>query len=318
MLPQRVDAVNFIRAETDRYFDDLVARSGGVNRWHHTREPAPIDKQAVVRMNRDTLYSSAILDVSQGATLRMPDASSRYQTAMVVDEDHYIDHVFDTPGEHRLEASMFPTSHVAVAVRTLVDPADPEDLAEVVALQDQLRIDAGSANAPSHAPWDTDSLDATRALLMKLAEGLTAFDGAFGSRSETDPILHLLGTAAGWGGLPTKQATYIGVSPNLPVGHHVLKVPGDVPVRGFWSVSVYNIDGYFEPNEMGRYSVNSVTAVRDPDGGVTINLGGDASLPNTIPLPEGWNYTIRLYQPEPEILDKTWSFPTLSEPAQAT
>ena len=318
MLPQRVDAVNFIRAETDRYFDDLIARSGGVNRWHHTREPAPIDKQVVVRMNRDTLYSSAILDVSQGATVSMPDASGRYQTAMVVDEDHYIDHVFDSPGEHRLEALMFPTSHVALAVRTLVDPADPADLAEVVTLQDQLRIDARSTNAPSHPPWDTDSLDGTRALLMKLAEGLNVFDGAFGSRSETDPILHLLGTAAGWGGLPSEQATYIGVSPNLPVGHHVLKVPGDVPVRGFWSVSVYNSDGYFEPNEAGRYSVNSVTAARDRDGGVTINLGGDASLPNAIPLPEGWNYTVRLYQPEPAILDKTWSFPTLSDPDQAT
>jgi len=107
MPPQRVDAVNFIRAESDRYFDDLVARSGGVNRWRHAREPAPIDKQAVVRMNRDTLYSDAILDVSQGATISMPDAAGRYQTAMVVDEDHYIDHVFDSPGEHRLEASMF-------------------------------------------------------------------------------------------------------------------------------------------------------------------------------------------------------------------
>lgn len=208
MPPQRVDAVNFIRAESDRYFDDLVARSGGVNRWHHTREPAPIDKQAVVRMNRDTLYSSAILDVSQGATISMPNASGRYQTAMVVDEDHYIDHVFDSPGEHRLQASMFPTSHVALAVRTLVDPAEPADLAEVAALQDQLRIDAGSAEPLSHEAWDTDSLDRTRALLMKLAEGLTAFDGAFGSRAETDPILHLLGPLpAGAGCRPTRPPT---------------------------------------------------------------------------------------------------------------
>lgn len=318
MPPQRVDAVNFIRAETDRYFDDLVARSGGVNRWHHTREPAPIDEQLVVRLNRDTLYSSAILDVSDGATVSLPEASGRYQTAMVVDEYHYIDHVFDRPGEYHLEAAMFPTSHVALAVRTLVDPADPADLAEVVALQDQLRVETGSANSPSHPEWDTDSLDGTRALLLRLAEGLTTFDGAFGSRSETDPILHLLGTAAGWGGLPTQQATYLGVTPNLPVGHYVLKVPRDVPVRGFWSVSVYNRDGYFEPNDLGRYSVNSVTAVRDPDGGVTINLGGDGSLPNAIPLPEGWNYTVRLYQPKPEILDKIWSFPTLTEPDHAT
>ena len=316
MPPQRVDVISFTRAETDRYFDDLIVRSAGVNRWYHTREPAPVDMQAVVRMNRDTLYSSAIVDVSQGATLTMPQTSGRYQTAMVVDQDHYIGHVFDSPGECRLEAAMFPTSHVALAVRTLVDPADPADLADVAALQDQLRIEAHSAEVPSHPAWDTDSLDETRALLMKLAAGVNAFDGAFGSRRETDPILHLLGTAAGWGGLPTRQATYIGVSPELPVGHYVLQVPRDVPVRGFWSVSVYNSEGYFEPNEAGRYSVNSVTAVRDPDGGVTINLGGDASLPNAIPLPEGWNYTVRLYQPEPEILDKTWSFPTLSQPHQ--
>lgn len=147
---------------------------------------------------------------------------------------------------------------------------------------------------------------------MKLAEGLTTFDGAFGSRAETDPILHLLGAAAGWGGLPSKQATYLGVTPNLPVGHYVLKVPADVPVRGFWSVTVYNAEGYFEPNDVDRYSVNSVTADRDPDGGVTINLGGDPSLPNMVPLPEGWNYTVRLYQPEQSILDKSWSFPALS------
>ena len=148
MPPQRVDAVNFIRAESDRYFDDLVARSGGVNRWHHTREPAPIDKQAVVRMNRDTLYSSAILDVSQGATISMPNASGRYQTAMVVDEDHYIDHVFDSPGEHRLQASMFPTSHVALAVRTLVDPAEPADLAEVARIAGPTANRCGKRGAP--------------------------------------------------------------------------------------------------------------------------------------------------------------------------
>ncbi len=52
-----------------------------------------------------------------------------------------------------------------------------------------------------------------------------------GHAGKSDPILHLIGTAAGWGGLPTKQATYIGVSPKLPVGHPVLKVPRDVPVR---------------------------------------------------------------------------------------
>jgi hypothetical protein len=84
--------------------------------------------------------------------------------------------------------------------------------------------------------------------VLELARGLTSFRGAFGSRQQTDPIAHLLGTAAGWGGLPNDQALYLGVEPGLPARHYRLKV-GAVPVRGFWSVSVYNRDGYFQENE---------------------------------------------------------------------
>jgi hypothetical protein len=307
-----VHAANFVRAESDRYFDDFVRRAGGVNRWHHTREPAPVDEQPVVRMNRDTLYSFAVVDLRAGATLTLPEAAGRYQTAMVVDQGHHVEHVFDSPGRYTLRPDDVPTSHAAIGVRTLVDPADPADVAAVAALQDGLRIEAGAADPPEHPEWDAASLDATRALLMQLAMGLPDTAGAFGSRAATDPVKHLLGTAAGWGGLPSEQATYIGVDPGVGVGHYVLKVPPDVPVRGFWSVSVYNADGYFEPNDAGRYSVNSVTAVRDEDGGATINLGGEPALPNAITLPEGWNYTVRLYRPGPEILDGTWTFPSIA------
>jgi hypothetical protein len=95
------------------------------------------------------------------------------------------------------------------------------------------------------------------------------------------------------------------------VGHYTLTV-GRVPARPFWSVSVYNRDGYFEKNDLGRYSVNSITASRDPDGQVTINFGGDPSLPNQIPIMDGRHYTIRIYQPEPGVLDGSWTFPTIS------
>jgi hypothetical protein len=43
----------------------------------------PLDKQAVIRMNRDTLYSAAIVDISKGATLTIPDAGNRYLSVMV-------------------------------------------------------------------------------------------------------------------------------------------------------------------------------------------------------------------------------------------
>ena len=119
---------------------------------------------------------------------------------------------------------------------------------------------------------------------------------------------HLVGTAVGWGGLPETEAVYDLAAMGLPDGHYTISV-GDVPVDGFWSLSVYDAKGFFAANDENRYSVNSVTAHRDADGGVTINLGGDPSLPNHIPLPDGWNATVRLYRPRPEIVDGTWRFP---------
>jgi hypothetical protein len=33
--------------------------------------------------------------------------------------------------------------------------------------------------------------------------------------------------------------------------------------------------------------------------------------PNCLPIMDGWNYIVRLYRPRSEILDGTWSFPTI-------
>ena len=99
--------------------------------------------------------------------------------------------------------------------------------------------------------------------------------------------------------------------PNLPVGEYELTVADDVPVDGFWSISVYNAEGFFEPNEQGAYSVNNITAARNDDGSVTVRFGGSGD--NSLPVTEGWNYLVRLYRPRPEILTGAWNFPTLAQ-----
>ena len=162
MPPVVVNVDNFVRAETDRMFAAMLAEAGGVNQWLHYRAPTPVDKQTVIRMNRDTLYSAAVVD------------------------------------------------------------------------------------------------------------------------------------------------------PRLPSGEYQLTVR-DVPVDGFWSISVYNADGYFQPNDRDAYSVNNITAGRNDDGSVTVCFGGcDGARPNCLPIPDGWNYTVRLYRPRPEILDGTWTCPALT------
>lgn len=306
-----VDVDNFVRAETDRMFSDLQRDAGGINTLLHNREPAAIDRQTVIRLNRDTLYSFAVVDVSGGATLTLPEHGERYVSAMVVDQDHHVVAIHHDAGQHRLDPAQFVTSYAFVALRVLVDPADPDDSKTVAQIQDGVRIEAASAQPFVSPDYDTASLDATRKALLELAAGLTGFHAMFGRAEEVDPVRHLIGTAAGWGGLPTSEATYIGGAPESPDRNYELTLK-DVPVDGFWSVSVYNADGFFEPNPRDSYSVNNITGAANQDGSVTVRFGDfPDGTPNAIPTPEGWNFLIRLYRPRREIIDGTWTLPPL-------
>jgi len=311
MAATHVNASTFARAETDRMFAAVLAESGGVNRLNHSRMPTPLDHQPVIRMNRDTLYSAAVVDISAGATLSLPETDGRYLSAMVVNRDHYVNAVHHEPGEHVLTPDRHDTDYVLVAIRTLVDPADPGDVASVNALQDRITLSAAAARPFPLPDYDAPSLDRTRAALLELAKGYAGFDGAFGARADVDPVRHLIGTAAGWGGLPSTEATYVNVGPGLPVGEYRLTVR-DVPVDGFWSISLYNADGYFD-DDGSAVSVNNLTAERDPDGAVTVHFGGCGDgRTNCLGIRDGWNYLVRLYRPRPEVLDGSWTFPDVS------
>ncbi len=63
--PITVGVDNFIRAESDMYAASMV-KDGALGKFLHRREPASIDNQTVIRLNRDTLYSSAVFDLDAG------------------------------------------------------------------------------------------------------------------------------------------------------------------------------------------------------------------------------------------------------------
>lgn len=199
-----------------------------------------------------------------------------------------------------------------VAIRTFVDPNNAGDIKKAHALQDQikaLQVQTGGYTTPN---WDPESQKTVRDALIVLAGTLPDSKKMFGSPAETDPVRHLIGSASGWGGNPEKDATYITVTPPKNDGKTVYKLTvKDVPVDGFWSISMYNAKGYFDPNPYNAYSVNNVTAKRDADGSVTVQFGGcDGKIPNCLPTPAGWNYWVRLYRPRAGILDGKWTFPS--------
>lgn len=102
--------------------------------------------------------------------------------------------------------------------------------------------------------YDQESFDAVREALKALGRTVSGAERMFGTRDEVDPVRHLIGTAIGWGGLPEVEASYAIVEPDLPLGEYRIVVR-DVPMDAFWSISVYNADGYFEPSDLGASSV---------------------------------------------------------------
>ncbi len=58
----------FVRAESDKYFKSY-ADLGGFGKFYNIRQPTPIDQQKVIRMNRDTIYSIAVFDLTTPVTI---------------------------------------------------------------------------------------------------------------------------------------------------------------------------------------------------------------------------------------------------------
>jgi hypothetical protein len=262
-------------------------------------------------MNRDTLYSAAVFDLDAGpVTVTLPDAGKRFMSVQVISEDHYAPMVVYAPKEVTLTKDKVGTRYVLAAIRTLADPNDPNDLKQVHALQDAIKVaqkNSGKFEVPN---WDQESQKKVRDALLVLASTAGGFKNAFGPKGQVDPIKHLLGTAAGWGGNPDKDASYLSFAPANGKTIYKLTVPAEVPVESFWSVSLYNAKGYFEKNPYNAYSINDTTGKKNADGSMTIQFGGcGGKIPNCLPIMEGWNYTVRLYRPRPEILTGKWKFP---------
>src|SRR5262245_16871811 len=132
----RVNVDNFKRAESHHYFKKFIA-GAGVGVFEHRREPVLIEEQDVIRMNRDTLYSSAVFDLDAGpVTITLPNAGKRLMSLEVISEEHYSPMVVYAPTTLTLDKKNVGTRYVMAAVRTLADSSDPNDLKEVAALQD--------------------------------------------------------------------------------------------------------------------------------------------------------------------------------------
>ena len=247
-------------------------------------------------------------------TITLPDAGERYMTMMVIDEDHYVFTVVYGAGtSHPHQGGDRHALRRRRRSASLVDPNDPKDIKRVHALQDASRSSSRAARANSRCPTGIQaSQKKVRDALLVLAGPSPTSARASARKGEVDPVRHLIGTATAWGLNPDKDAIYLNVTPRKNDGKTLYKLNvKDVPVDGFWSISLYNAEGLFRARTSSNaYTLNNITAKKSEDGSVAVQFGGcDGKIPNCLPIMNGWNYMVRLYRPRPEILNGTWKFP---------
>jgi hypothetical protein len=91
------------------------------------------------------------------------------------------------------------------------------------------------------------------------------------------------------------------------------------PVNGFWSLTLYDAQHFFVPNEIKRYSLGTKnkTLKTNPDGSLTIYVQADPPPPaqrsNWLPAPKSADFSlfIRAYWPKPAVIDGSWTPPAV-------
>lgn len=309
MTGKPVTRETYCRAETDRVFFDTLRLTGGVNRLFCFREVTPLDRQTVVRMNKDTLYAAAIVDTENEASITVPAMpDGRYCSVMLVDNDHYSAGVIYATGKHPLPQD---TKYLGVLIRIqLLRPDDPADVALVNRLQDSFVIEAGSADPFPEPTWDVKSLDSLKTEYNAEFARFDKYpDGWMDRRGVADEATRHIGCAGAWGLFPNRDAVYINYNGGLPAdGCHraTYRVPEN---DAFWSITVYGADGYMKSADS---ILNATNTTMNMDGTFTVHFGSkDAcgEVPNRLDAPDGWNFLMRVYRPGRSVLEGRYRLP---------
>nr|WP_314580840.1 DUF1254 domain-containing protein [uncultured Pseudomonas sp.] len=277
-----------------------------------------LSKQPAVLMNRDTLYSFAIIDASHGATIHVPKGDGRYTSVHVMQHDHVTDNVYYGGGEYAIDPKTV-TDFVVVNIRTQVNPNDPADVAKANAIQDEYKVSFPSGYTPKAfkaIDWNQEQLKQIKAHYVESADtrGVSKTMGARGTISQDDINV---GAAVATGLLPDQHAWYSFKSYKVKKDicyAATYPVPGMTnPQLGFYSMTMYGDDLYLHTEEGSSLSNHEI--VPDKDGKTfTLHFGHPQSCgkdaENLLIAPtDNWTLAFRVYMPDKSVQNNEYKLP---------
>jgi hypothetical protein len=205
---QAVTVDNFTRAET-HYYMKAKADEGCFATLCHDRAPIAVDKQNIIRLNRDTPYSQGVFDLTTPLTIEMPDTGDRFQSLMVINEDHFIKLVSYGAATVTLTQDMVGSRYVYLGVRTFMDPNDPADMEEGRKAQDAIMITQDAPGVLDLPVWNEEQRAGLHDALLAVGRYMPDSKRALGDVTEVDPVRHLVATSVGWAGNRMQDALYL-------------------------------------------------------------------------------------------------------------
>ena len=303
---------NYVEAEVDITFTQIV-RDVGSNKFRHDRSLIPLDKQPAVTMNRDTIYSFGIFYTPKGTTITLPKSrDDRYQSAMMLQTDHYIDQTFYAPGTFEIKSQ---TEFTGIAIRTQVDAANPADVKYVNSLQDQIVVKLPQGvKVKEYQPrdWDKASLETLRAQYQEEAKNLPNLNATSGAHGTLDPQLQRLGVSVALGLQPPEHAVYIYRDYGLKGSecYHATYTKPGFREKGFFSFTMYGADKYIHDEDS---TLNNRTIKYRSDGSFTIHYGPESAcgkVENRLNTPDdNWYLGLRVYRPTQDVIDGKYEMP---------
>jgi hypothetical protein len=295
--PIQVDRTNYQEAEVARNFSNWAAK-GANNKLIHMTNLTPSGPVPTVRMNRDTLYSVALLDTSSGtASITLPEGDL-YQSVMMVDTDGYARKFILEPGTHKAAAD---TKFVWLVVRTGLE----KGIDEARRMQSLITVQGMGEDAYSSPEYDQESLAKLTRILIDESIAEDNGDLYYGNYpGQVDETRRMRSSAAGFGGMNgTNVYKFVEVMPNNVCMQSTFPDP---KATEFFSFTLYDPDGYLMD---GNTIINSRDMTRNQDDTFTVSINCDETAINNIsanPDLETIGYAWRVYGASEEVENRAW------------
>jgi hypothetical protein len=318
-----------------------------LNTWVLGGEPNLVKagEDKVVRMNNDTFYKMAFVDLVEGPVYIAATVldASRFVSFQLMDDRNvnYHNIVFpngeftlyygEAPDDVRGEGIEVPSKLSVVIVR--VEVKNPGDADDVNAAEEIFRTITIEGLKPGSFPQG-DVLDQFPDAVAKEAHyrmdeafqktpfRLTVVGPGRTPGDNTSYLSHSAGTKGGWGGPGTKHSSYETISMGrdqkpLVGANGTYSVTTEAPpVNAFWSLTVYDSErgGFLHPNKYDRYHINGTLAVENDDATYTFLFKQDCAEEdmNCLEVPAGrFDIAARYYLPTEAIRSGDWLLPPL-------